>query len=207
MTPFIEIKKYKTPAHIQDFLNELAFNFEEQGGTLSSPKTVIERGSAHCFEGAILGAHLLSLIPGASHKPLVMCLKSTKHDFDHVVAPFRVDGYWGALSKTNHAVLRYREPMYKTLRELALSYFHEYFLPDGTKTLRQYSDPLDLSIFSDDWVNADDDLWGINEELDRVPYHDMVPKNHIKKLRLADPIERKTGEIVEWKTGGKRAKL
>ena len=194
----------KTPAQIQDYLNELAFNFEENSGTLSSPQTVVDRGSAHCFEGAILGAYLLSTL---GHQPLVMCLQSTKHDFGHVIAPFRINGFWGALSKTNHAVLRYREPVYATIRELAMSYFHEYFLADGTKTLRRYSDPLDLSIFSDDWAHSPDDLWGINEELDAVPYHDIVPPSLVKSLRKADPIERKAGEIVEWKPRGKRAKL
>ncbi len=188
----------KNPAKIQDFLNTLKFNFEESGDTLSSPAEVLRRGSAHCFEGAILGARLLSKI---GYKPLVMCLKATKHDFDHVVAPFCVDGYWGALSKTNHAVLRYREPVYKNLRELAMSYFHEYFLHDGTKTLRYYSDPLDLSIFSDDWIHAPDDLWGIDDELDRVKYYEIVPQKHVRKLRKADKIERDAGEIVEWRRG------
>lgn len=190
-----DLKKLNTPAQIQDFLNTLKFNFEESGDTLSGPVQVLGRGSAHCFEGAILGAHMLSKI---GYKPLVMCLKATKHDFDHVIAPFRVDGYWGALSKTNHAVLRYREPVYKTLRELAMSYFHEYFLSNGTKTLRYYSDPLDLSMFSDDWIHVADNLWGIDDELDQVNYHPIVPKKYIKKLRKADNIERDAGNIVEY---------
>src|SRR3989344_3897348 len=80
-------------------------------------------------------------------KPLIMDLKSGRGDDDHVVALYRSRGYWGAISKTNHAVLRYREPVYKTLRELALSYFHEYFLNNGRKTLRSFSEPLDLSRF------------------------------------------------------------
>jgi hypothetical protein len=191
-------RKLNNPAKIQDFLNSLKFNFEKSGDTLSSPATVFKRGSAHCFEGAILGAYLLSQIPARpKHKPLVMCLRAAKPDVDHVVAPFRVNGYWGALSKTNHAVLRYREPVYKTLRELALSYFHEYFLNDGTKTLRQFSDPLDLSVFADDWANTDDNLWGIDEELDRVTYHDIVPKTLRRNLRKADHIEREAGKITE----------
>jgi hypothetical protein len=184
-----------SPAKIQDFLNTLVFNFEEQGETLSTPYVTIERGSAHCFEGALVGAYFLSQL---GHKPLIMYLKSTKHDNDHVIALFRVNGYWGALSKTNHAVLRYREPVYKTIRELAMSYFHEYFLNDGTKTLRSYSDPLDIALF-EDWVQGDGDLWGIDEELDRMPCHDIVPKKHAGKLRLADPIEREAGAIIENK--------
>jgi hypothetical protein len=93
--------------------------------------------------------------------------------------------------------LRYREPVYKNIRELVMSYFHEYFLNDGTKTLRSYSDPLDLNEF-EDWIDSDGDLWGIDEELDNLPHHDIVPKQYIKKLRLADPIECKAGKIVEY---------
>lgn len=191
----INIKKLNTPAKIQDYLNSIPFNFEKNGkDTLSSPIETIRKNSAHCFEGALLGAYLLSKI---GHKPLIMYLKSTKHDYDHVIALFKENGLWGALSKTNHAVLRYREPLYKTIRELVMSYFHEYFLNDGTKTLRSYSDPLDLNEF-EDWVDSDGDLWGIDEELDKLPHHDIVPKSYIKKLRKADPIEREAGKMIEY---------
>lgn len=193
-----DLKKLNTPAKIQDFLNGLKFNFEKNGDTLSGPAQVLRRGSAHCFEGALLGAYLLSKIPGKKNKPLVVCLKATKHDYDHVIAPFRVNGLWGALSKTNHAVLRYREPVYKNLRELAMSYFHEYFLNNGEKTLRYYSDPLNLNEFEEGWELLDGDLWGIDDELDKVNYHEIVPKKHIKKLRLVDKIERDAGKIVEY---------
>ncbi len=188
------IKKLTTPAKIQDYLNSIPFNFEKDGDSLSSPVNTMKKNSAHCFEGAILGAYLLSQI---GHRPLIMYLKSTHNDQDHVIALFKIDGLWGALSKTNHAVLRYREPIYKNIRELVMSYFHEYFLNDGTKTLRSYSDPLDLNEF-EDWIDSDGDLWGIDEELDNLPHHTIVPKQYIKKLRLADPVERKAGKIVEY---------
>lgn len=191
-----KLKKINTPARIQDFLNAISFNFEKNGQELSSPLTTIRKNRAHCFEGALLGAYLLSLqgVP-----PKILCLKSTRHDFDHVVAIFRVDGYWGALSKTNHAVLRYREPIYKTIRELVMSYVHEYFLHDGRKTLRSYSDPLNLNDFKDDWITSNGDLWGIDEALDEMRYHEVIPKKWIKKLRKADPIERQVGKVVEYK--------
>ena len=196
--------KLNTPAKIQDFLNTIPFNFELDGkATLRSPLGVLRTNTSHCFEGALLGAHILSL---HGHKPLVVTLKATKKDFDHVIAPFQINGLWGALSKTNHAVLRYREPLYKNVRELVMSYFHEYFLDDGTKTLREYSDPLNLNEFKNDWVISDGDLWGIDEELDRVKHHSIVPKDYLKKLRKADVIERKAGEIVEWKRGSRTSK-
>ena len=118
------MRKLNTPAKVQDFLNTLLFNFEEEGDTLKSPIMTLREGKAHCMEGALLGAYILS-IHGC--KPLILHLKTTKGDFDHVIALFQESGYWGALSKTNHAVLRYREPVYRNVRELVMSYFHEYF--------------------------------------------------------------------------------
>ena len=133
------LEKLNTPSKIQDFLNGLSFNFEKKGETLKSPARVLREKDAHCLEGAILGAHILSL---HGFPPLILHLESTREDYDHVIAPFKINGRWGALSKTNHAVLRYREPVYKNIRELVMSYFHEYFLDNGKKTLRKYSRPL-----------------------------------------------------------------
>jgi len=190
-----------TPGKAQDFLNTIPFNFELDGNaTLKSPARVLRTNSAHCFEGAIFGAYILSL---HGHKPLVMTLKATKNDFDHVIAPFQVNGLWGALSKTNHAVLRYREPLYRDLRELVMSYFHEYFLDDGTKTLREYSEPLNLNEFENDWMISEGDLWGIDEELDKAKHYKIVPPSYTTLLRKADPIERKAGEIVQERKGGR----
>lgn len=188
------LRKLNTPAKIQDFLNTIPFNHERNGqDTIKSPLRVIRENNAHCIEGAILGAYILSL---HGHPPLVLHLQTIRDDFDHVVAPFKINGLWGALSKTNHAVLRYREPVYKSIRELVMSYFHEYFLDDGCKTLRRYSRPLDLSVFTDDWVCAKEDLWGIDEELDRIKHFDVAPKVALKKLRRADPVEREAGKLV-----------
>lgn len=186
-----QLKKLNTPAKIQDYLNSMPFNFEQ---TLSSPLETIKKNKADCFEGALLGSYLLKQL---GHKPQILYLKATKHDYDHVIALFKENGLWGALSKTNHNVLRYREPLYKNIRELVMSYFHEYFLDDGSKTLRQYSDVLNLDIF-EDWINGKGDLWGIDEELDHLPHHTIVPKNFIKKLRKADPIEREASTMVEY---------
>lgn len=189
------IKKLNTPAKIQDFLNQIPFNFEPNGETLKSPLFTLRDNRAHCFEGAILGAYILSR---HGFKPLVLHLQATKEDFDHVVAPFKQDGFWGAISKTNHAVLRYREPVYRDIRELAMSYFHEYFLDTGKKTMRRYSEPMDMNDFEDGWEVLAGDLWGIDEELDKVKHYDVLSKSQIKKLRLADDIEIQAGKIKEF---------
>ncbi len=191
----MDIKKLNTPAKIQDFLNRLPFNFEKRGETLKSPARVLREKNAHCFEGALLGAYLLSL---HGHSPLVLHLESEKDDYDHVIAPFRVAGHWGALSKTNHAVLRYREPVYRSIRELVMSYFHEYFLDNGKKTLRGYSAPLNLNIFGKKWITDEKDLWYIDKKLDKIKHFSILQKTAIRNLRKADKIEIKAGEIVEY---------
>jgi hypothetical protein len=190
------IKKLNTPAKVQDFLNSLKFNFEKRGDTLKSPLMVLREGNTHCMEGALFGAYVLSM---HSYKAKLVHLQAIKPDFDHVIAVFKIGGSWGALSKTNHAVLRYREPVYKSLRELVMSYFHEYFLNDGTKTLRKYSEPLDLNIFESGWETSDGNLWGIDQELDKIKHYDIAPKNVLKKLRKADKVEIEAGKIVEYK--------
>lgn len=189
------IQRLDTPAKIQDYLNGLKFNFEKGGETLKSPLATMRAGRAHCFEGALLGAYVLSR---HGYRPYLIHLKATDRDYDHVIAPFKVGKCWGALSKTNHAVLRYREPVYKSIRELAMSYLHEYFLNDGAKTLRQYSALLNMNDFEKGWEYSEEDLWGVDRELDKVKHFDMVPASLLPKLRKADKIEIKAGRIVEY---------
>lgn len=191
------LEKLNTPAKVQDFLNKIPFNFEKNGvDTFKSPLLVIRKNNAHCIEGAVLGAYALRL---HGFTPYVLHLQTTKGDFDHVITPFKQGGYWGALSKTNHAVLRYREPIYKSIRELVMSYFHEYFLDNGKKTLRRYSAPLNLNKFKKDWVTSDKDLWYIDKALDKVKHYDIIPRKHLKNLRKADKVEIRAGKVVEHK--------
>lgn len=194
------MKRLNTPAKVQDFLNSLKFNFEKNGKknieTLKSPLMVLRTKSAHCMEGALLGAYILSL---QGFTPYILYLKATQEDYDHVIAPFKVHGLWGALSKTNHAVLRYREPIYGTIRELVMSYFHEYFLDNGQKTLRQYSRPLNLNSFGKKWMLDEKDLWYIDKKLDKIKNFSVLQKTAIIKLRKADKVEIKAGKIVEYK--------
>lgn len=199
-----QIKKLNTPAKVQDFLNTLKFNFEEDGvDTIMSPLLVLRTQKAHCIEGAILGAYILST---HGYKPQVLHLKAAKGDFDHVIAIFKQDGLWGALSKTNHSVLRYREPIYKNIHELVMSYFHEYFLNSGEKTLRKYSRPLNLNVFENGWETSEDSLWGIDEELDNIKHFDIAPKSVFEKLRRADKIECEVGKIADFISPKKKQK-
>ena len=185
-----------TPAKVQDFLNTLGVNFEVEGETCRSPRMVLRSGEANCLEGALFAACALQF---HGHKPLVMDLVAYEPDVMHTVALFQRNGYWGAIGKTNHAVLRYREPVYQTIRELALSYFHEYFLDTGEKTLCQYSGPIDLSkLDSTGWQTAEEDIWYINEYLDAAKRHRILHPWQERELRKADPIEIAAGKLVEW---------
>lgn len=182
-----------------------------------SPASALEAGKAHCFEGALIAALALEM---HGHKPLLLDLKTTEgKDIDHVVALFREKkdppaGGWGAISKTNHAVLRYREPIYKTIHELALSYFHEYFLNNGEKTLRSFSKPFDLSKTTlrrrgfagqgIDWRNSEKNLFKLVEMLDKSSHIQILSKKQIKNLRQADKIEIQAGKIVDHRKAGPR---
>lgn len=195
-----EIKLFKrlnTPAKIQDFLNTLRPNKEEKGETCSSPRVTLARGTAHCLEGAYLASAIMWF---HGYNPLLLDLKSSKDDYDHVVTLFKKGDRWGAMSKTNHAVLRYREPVYKSVRELAMSYFHEYFTNNnGQKTLLSFSKPFSMKKFGTAWVTEVDDLWEIGAKLDDSPHIDVVPRNIKKDFRKADPVEIQAGKLLEYK--------
>lgn len=191
------LERLSNPIRIQDYLERLPSNFETAGETCRSPRRVLKDRTAHCVEGALLAAAALWY---HGHQPLLLDLKTTTDDLEHVVTLFRRGRYWGAISKTNHAVLRYREPVYRSVRELAMSYFHEYFLDNGKKTLRSFSHPFDLRAPRlQGWVTSSDDLWGVCEALDQSPHEQIIKPSMIRGLRRADPIERQAGKIVQWK--------
>ncbi len=191
------LRSLNSPVKIQYYLDTLPKNFEPGRETLRSPRETIQKGKAHCIEAALVAAVALWY---HGQRPLLLDLVSTHEDYDHVVTVFKKEGYFGAISKTNHAVLRYREPVYKSVRELSMSYFHEYFVDDGTKTMRSYSELYDLSKIRDvSWVTGKEDLWWLSEELDAWPHKQALNKSQIRGLRLADKTERKAGRIREWK--------
>lgn len=188
------LRHLKTPARVQDFLNELGTNHERGGETCSSPLVTLRRGSAHCMEGALVAALALWMNGGT---PLLMDLRTSRDDYDHIVTLFRVGRRWGGITKTSHAVLRYREPIYRDVRELAMSYFHEYFLDSGRKTLREYSAPFDLRKWRGDWIAAEEDLWDLERAIDRSKHYRLLSRAQIARLRAADPIEIRAGKIIE----------
>ncbi len=189
-------KKLSTPRKIQDFLDTLPYNYEKNGDTCRSVRNALKARKAHCIEGAFIAAAALQY---HGHKPLILDFKCLPIDEDHVVTLYRINGYWGAISKTNHAIIRFRDPIYRTIRELALSYFHEYFMfENGAKTLRWYSRPLSLARFGDDWITGED-CWDIAYALDTSPHYAFVPSQNIHHLRPVPGFERKTLTPLEWK--------
>lgn len=204
-----KLKPLTTPAKIQDFLDRIPMNFEQGGDTHRSPREVLKRNEAHCIEGALLAAAALWV---HGEPPLLMDLTAQKGDYDHVVALYKRNGHWGAISKTNHATIRFRDPVYPTLQMLALSYFHEWFMnTDGKKTMLSYSvKALDLSKFGSGWVTTEDDLFWIDDELDALVHKPLVPKGNARFIRTADTMELKAGRFEEWlrtPSGARRARL
>ena len=190
------LRHLNTPHKIQDFLETIPINPETPDSSCLSPRLVLRERRAQCIEGAMLAAAALRL---HGQKPLILDLVATKNDVDHVVAVFRQHGCWGAISKTNHAVLRYREPIYRTIRELALSFFHEYFNDKGQKNLRSYSRPVDLSRFDQQgWMTAEDNIWYIPEYLLDLPHTPLLTRAQLATLRLADQIERNAGKLTQY---------
>lgn len=191
------LRKLNTPVKIQDFLDQLKLNFEENGETCMSPRRVLRERKAHCMEGAMLAAAALEF---HGKKPLVIDLRAERPDDDHIVTVFRKGNKWGGITKTNHAVLRYREPVYESIRELALSFFHEYFDKKGNKTLREYSLPIDLTRFKkNNWQTSEKEMFFIPQYIDSVRHYSILNKGQKRTLRKADSIEIKAGELVEWK--------
>ena len=195
----------KNPAiKIQDFLDTLPVNWENDGETYMSAIRTLQVGKAHCLEGAFV-ASLALWIHG--EVPYIMDLKSSNGD-DHIVALYKVNNMWGAISKTNHSTLRFRDPVYESPRELALSYFHEYIhLKTGEKILVSYSDPIDLRNIGKvpsgknnlDWVDGTEGLFWLADKIDGWKHNQIYPKKNWVYLRKADQMELKMGNMIEWK--------
>lgn len=193
-------KRLDTPEKVQDFITNIPQNFEEGGETCFSAREVLRHRRAHCIEGAVLAA-LAFWVHGA--RPLLMDLK-TKDDDDHVIALFRVNGLWGAISKTNHAILRYRDPVYRTLRELAMSYFHEYSNKKWKKSLRSYSRPLDLSTYDPTCWATGLDAWQVAGDIDAILHFPLIPRRAAGRLRPLEGVERRAGSILQYERPKRR---
>jgi hypothetical protein len=196
LTPaeFRILRRLDSPQKIQTFLNALPQNFEPDGDTCLSVREVLRQRRAHCIEGAMVAATALWI---HGEPPLLFDLEAV-NDYDHVVALFRRNGCWGAISKTNQFALRYRDPVYRTLRELALSYFHEYANGRGEKTLRRYSRPFDLrSVDPALWVTNPENCWELAERLDELQHWSLVTPRQVRGLRTRDRVERRAHKVRE----------
>src|ERR671931_2342147 len=174
------LRALKTPACIQKFLDELPYNLSF---TARSPKKVLHDRTASCLEGGIFGAAALRIL---GFPPLIFDLEA-EQDTDHVVAIFKVRGHWGAVAKSNYTGCRYREPVYRSLRELALSYFNIYFNLRKERTLRRFSRPVNLARFDPQhWMTTDKPIWFIVYYLLEIKHYPLFSQRIAKRLHRVD---------------------
>jgi hypothetical protein len=184
------LRRLKTPHGIQGFLDAMPYHLAT---TAWSPRRVLADRTAHCLEGAIFAAAALRVL---GFPPLVIDLEAD-NDTDHVVAVFKLHGHWGAIGKSNYANLEYREPIHRTLRELALSYFHAYFNLRRERTLRTVSRrPVDLSRFDHlGWMTSEKSVWYIAEHLLTIAHTPLLPKRTAKELHRLDERSWQSGIV------------
>src|SRR5947199_5659404 len=176
-------QRLDTQSNIQQFLDGITYNLESSGDTFRSPRRVLRDRTANCIEGAVLAAAALRV---QGDPPLIMDLTAVR-DEDHVIAVFRRRGLWGAIGTSKFTGLRYREPVYRTLRELAMSYFEHYYNLAGERTLRGHGRPVNLSRFDPlHWMTSDHDLWPIAEHLERIPHLALLPPAVRRQLTRLD---------------------
>jgi hypothetical protein len=176
------LRALRTPVGVQRFLDRMPYHI---GKTAWSPRRVLAEGTAHCLEGAIFAATALRAL---GFPPLLLDLEAVQ-DTDHVIAVYRLNGHWGAIAKSNFSGLRCRAPVYRSLRELAMSYFEDYINLRGDRTLRAYSQPVNLSRFDRShpgWMTSDADLWFIPEHLVDIPHTHLLTPTLEKSLSRVD---------------------
>jgi hypothetical protein len=187
-------RKLNTPEKIQDFLTGIPINFEPQGDTCQSARMALKNNCCHCIEAAFFAAAALLL-----HGQPALLLDFQAHgDDDHVLALFKNGKHWGAISKSNSIWLRWRDPVYASPRELAMSYFHEY-VNETHKTLRRISKPFDIGKYDPDyWLTSQENCWFMAQEIDASPHVDLISEAQARKLKLRDSLETKAGNFKEW---------
>lgn len=175
-----QLRRLKNPYGIQRFLDSLPYHLAD---TAWSPRRVLREGTAHCLEGAIFAAAALR---ANGYPPLVIDLEAER-DTDHVIAVYRKDGHWGAVAKSNYTGCRYREPVHRTLRELALSYFSGYFNLRREPSLRTFSRPVNLARFDYlEWMTTEKPLWFIVNYLFQIHHYRLLKPSMIRRLHRVD---------------------
>lgn len=191
-------RKLSSPEKIQDFLDAMPSNLEAAGDTCHSVRSALRANRCHCIEAAFIAACALML----HGRPALLMDFQAERDDDHVVALFRDGAHWGCISKSNSIWLRWRDPVYKSLRELAMSYFHE-FVKGDRKTLRRISGPFDVGAYRpEDWITNERGCWAVAGELDAAPHLPLLTPGQGRRLRRRDAFEVKTGRLREFDTCG-----
>jgi len=174
------LRALKTPKRIQQFVDGLTYQYADTAG---SPQRTLRERKGHCLEGALVAAAALRL---HGHPPLLMDLEAV-HDDDHVLAIYRERGLWGSIAKSNFAGLRSRKPVYRTLRELAMSYFEHYYNLRGEHTLRAYSRPVNLARLDGmHWMTSEEDVWCVPELLIAARHFPIAPDKVMRALPRLD---------------------
>jgi hypothetical protein len=185
-------RRLDTSVKIQAFLDAIPYNTEHDGETFRSPRRVLRDRTANCIEGAVLAAAALRV---QGLPPLIMDLTAV-HDEDHVIAVFQRQGLWGAIATSKFTGLRYREPVYRSVRELAMSYFEHYFNLAGERTLRGHGRPVNLARFDRiHWMTTEDDLWPIAKHLERIPHISLLPAGVGRQLSPLDARLKQAGTL------------
>lgn len=179
-----------TPNKVQNWIDLLPMNHELVDDTCLSPLEALRQNQCHCIEGAMLAAFVLSL---HGYPALMMDMRACSADDDHNITPFQVNGLWGCISKSNHSSLRWRNPVYRTLREMMMTYWDDYMNGEGERTLRAYSVPVDLkATFGEDWAIRRGNVFDIAEHMDIVPHKRLVEHSSVAVCRPADEFMLKT---------------
>jgi hypothetical protein len=190
------LARLAAPKGIQAFVDSLPINHEIGGETVLSVREVLRQRRAHCIEAAFVAACALWL---HRRPPLVMHLDCDPADWPHVVALFRQGRFWGAISKSNHIGLRYRDPVYRSLRELAMSYFHEYCDRHGRRTLVSHSGAFDLRRLDPaGWVTAEAPCWSVHDRLAALPHTPLVTPSQRAALSRLDAFERRLARVAQY---------
>lgn len=181
----VRLARLRHPEDVQDFVNAIPMNFE-QDWTALSVEGVLTSNRAHCIEGALVAACALAV---GRRPPLLMDLGAAVGDDDHVIALFRRGRHWGAISKSNGPYLRWRDPIYRSLYALAVSYFPEY-AKGRQKMLRTYSASVDLRRLDPSlWVTREKSCVEVIDLLTRARHYRLVPRSQERRLREIDPVE------------------
>jgi hypothetical protein len=189
------LRSLSTPSRIQGFLDGLAYRTEDEP---ASPRRVLAERRAHCLDGALLAASALRRL---GHDPMILGMWAVRDD-GHVIAVFRQGSGWGAIAKSNFTGLRYREPVYRSVRELVMSYFEDYFNADGERTLRMHTAPLRLARFDRiGWEVEDAAVDAIDAAIKALPDHHLITPAQARRLARVDDRSMQAGMVGTVKAG------